>query len=473
MNDVVVRFAPSPTGFLHIGGIRTALINYIVVQQSKKKDPKSKLLLRIEDTDITRSKDEYKKSILDGLEWMGIEWDEKPHIQSESIDRHKEIAFKLLEKGHAYKCVCTKEELETRRLENQKLRKNIKRLCTKCKNDSATQQLEKDFCIRINIPNDGKISVLDKIQGLVVVENKEIDNFILLRKDGTPTYMLSVVVDDHDMGVNIIIRGDDHLNNIFRQLHIYKSLKWDLPTYAHHPLIHGDDGLKLSKRHGAVDINEFKKKGYLPQAIINNLILLSWSPKKNDENIEIGEIINTFDLEKMSKSSSIFDYNKLNHFNNFYLQKEENYKYFEEFVNENSILKNFFDIDKILMKKLFNTYKKNINFYSELENISKIYYDEEFKTILNNELDDNFNIILNDFMKHLDFIDVWSKDNLKNCINKFLELKKIKFPILGKPLRIVLTNLKEGPPINDILFILGRKNTFLRLNSYINSANKS
>ena len=212
-----------------------------------------------------------------------------------------------------------------------------------------------------------------------------------------------------------------------------------------------------------------KKKGYLPQSIINNLILLSWSPKKDDENIEIEEIINTFDLEKMSKSSSIFDYNKLNYFNNFYLQKEENYKYFEKYINENSILKKFFDLDQILMKKLFSTYKKNINFYSELENIAKIYYDEEFKTILNNELDENFNIILKDFMKHLDFIDVWSKDNLKNCINKFLELKKIKFAIFGKPIRLVLTNLKEGPPINDILFILGKKNTFLRLNNYINS----
>ena len=265
MNDVVARFAPSPTGFLHTGGIRTALINYIFVQQSKKKNSNSKLLLRIEDTDITRSKNEYKKSILDGLEWMGIKWDEKLQTQSERIKRHKEIAYKLLEKKHAYKCICTKAELEAKRLENQKLRKNVKRLCTKCKNDSVIQTLEKDFCIRIDIPNDGEISILDKIQGEVIVKNKEIDNFILLRKDGTPTYMLSVVVDDHDMGVNMIIRGDDHLNNIFRQLHIYKSLQWDFPTYAHHPLIHGDDGLKLSKRHGAVDINEFKKKGYLPQ----------------------------------------------------------------------------------------------------------------------------------------------------------------------------------------------------------------
>ena len=352
MNDVVARFAPSPTGFLHIGGIRTALINYIFVQQSKKKNYNSKLLLRIEDTDITRSKNEYKKSILDGLEWMGIKWDEKLQTQSERIKRHKEIAYKLLEKRHAYKCICTKEELEAKRLENQKFRKNIKRLCTKCKNDFAIQTLEKDFCIRIDIPNDGKISILDKIQGKVIVQNNEIDNFILLRKDGTPTYMLSVVVDDHDMGVNMIIRGDDHLNNTFKQLHIYKFLKWDLPTFAHQPLIHGDDGLKLSKRHGAVDINEFKKKGYLPQSIINNLILLGWSPKKDDENIEIEEIIKTFELDKMSKSSSIFDYNKLNHFNKIYLQKEENYKFFEKYINENSTLKSFVNLDQIKMKKI-------------------------------------------------------------------------------------------------------------------------
>ena len=468
MNDVVARFAPSPTGFLHIGGIRTALINYIVVQQSKKGNTKSKLLLRIEDTDVSRSKDEYKKSILDGLEWMGIKWDGKIQNQSERIERHREIAYKLLETGYAYKCVCTKEELKIKRLENQKLRKNIKKLCTKCKNNSATQLLEKDFCIRINIPNDGKLSVLDKIQGEVIVENKEIDNFILLREDGTPTYMLSVVIDDHDMGVNMIIRGDDHLNNTFRQLHIYKSLQWVFPIYAHQPLIHGNDGLKLSKRHGAVDINEFKKKGYLPQSIINNLILLGWSPKKDDENIEIEEIIKTFKLEKMSKSSSMFDYNKLNHFNNFYLQKEENYKYFERYINENSILKTFFNLDQIMMKKLFSIYKKNINFYSELENISKIYYDKFFKTLLNNDLDKNFDKILIDFMVYLDAINDWSKDNLKNCINKFLEIKKIKFAIFGKPIRLVLTNLKEGPPINDILFILGKKNTFLRLNNYIN-----
>ena len=272
MKDVVARFAPSPTGFLHIGGIRTALINYIVVQQSKKENSNSKLLLRIEDTDKARSKNEYIESILNGLKWMGIKWDGDIQIQSQRIKRHKEVAYELLKKGLAYKCICTKEELEARRLKNQKLKKNIKRLCTKCQKDPTTQLLKNDYCIRINIPNDGKLSILDKIQGDIVVENKEIDNFILLRRDATPTYMLSVVVDDHDSGVNMIIRGDDHINNTFRQLHIYKSLKWDFPTYAHQPLIHGEDGSKLSKRHGAIDINEFKKNGYLPLSIINNLI---------------------------------------------------------------------------------------------------------------------------------------------------------------------------------------------------------
>ena len=400
---------------------------------------------------------------------MGIKWDGDLQIQSKRIERHKEIAYKLLENGHAYKCICTKEELETRRLENIKLKKNIKRLCTKCKNDSATQLLEKDFCIRINIPIEGKLSLLDKIQGVVFVENKEIDNFIVLRKNGTPTYMLSVVVDDHDMGVNMIIRGDDHLNNTFKQLHIYKNLQWIFPTYAHQPLIHGEDGSKLSKRHGAVDINELKKSGYLPESIVNNLILLGWSPKKNDEIIGINEIINTFELEEMSKSSSIFDYKKLNYFNNYYLQKEKNYKYFEKYIKKNSILKIFFNLDKIKMKKIFSIYKKNINFYSELENITKIYYDKKFNTILKNNLYNHFNITLKDFIKYLDIIDSWDKDHLNNCINKFLKEKKIKFSIFGKPLRLVLTNLKEGPPINEILFILGKKESFLRLNNYINS----
>ena len=469
MNHVVARFAPSPTGFLHIGGIRTALINYIFVKQAKLKNFKSKLLLRIEDTDKNRSKIKYKENIINSLKWLGIKWDGDLFIQSHRIERHKEVAFKLLEKGQAFKCICTSEQLESKRLENQKNHLNNKRLCTKCENDSKVQLLKKNYCIRIKIPNVGKLSITDKIQQKVTVENKEIDNFILLRNDGTPTYMLSVVVDDHDMNVNIIIRGNDHLNNTFRQLHIYKNLNWNIPEYAHLPLIHGSDGSKLSKRHGAVNINEYKQKGYIPQSIINNLILLGWSPKKNDEIIEINEIIKIFKLEEMSKSSSIFNYDKLNHFNNHYLRKKENYQYFVTFVKNNNIFNDFFNEDNIKIKKIFETYKKNISYYCELEYILKIYYDKTFKTNLDSNLEINFNSILKEFINQLNKINDWNLTNLENCIKKFIENKKIKFSIFGKPMRLVLTNLNNGPSISDILYILGKKNTLLRLNNYINS----
>ena len=469
MNGIVARFAPSPTGFLHLGGIRTALINYIVVQQSKLKNSKSKLLLRIEDTDKLRSKNKYKESIINGLEWLGFKWDDEILIQSDRVERHKEVAFELLEKGYAFKCICTTKELESKRLENKKNQLSVKRLCTKCENDTKIQILEKNYCIRIKIPNYGQLSITDKIQGKITIENKEIDNFVLLRKDGTPTYMLSVVVDDHEFKINTIIRGDDHLNNTFRQQYIYKYLKWNIPEYAHLPLIHGRDGSKLSKRHGAVDINEFKKLGYLPQSIINNLILLGWSPKKNDEIIEIDQIIKIFEINKMSKSSSIFDYDKLNHFNNHYLRKDENYQYFEKFIKDNNILKSFFDEDHIKIKNIFDAYKKQINFYCELENIAKIYYNNSFKTIVNNILDESFNSILKEFISTLNEISDWNILNLENCIKKFIERKKIKFVIFGKPMRKVLTNLQNGPSISDILYILGKKNTFIRLNNYINS----
>ena len=378
MNEVVTRFAPSPTGYLHIGSIRTALINYIVTQQSKLKNSKSKFLLRIEDTDKARSNNIFKKSILNGLEWLDIQWDGDIVVQSERIERHKEIAYHLLKKNLAFKCICTFEELEKRRLENRKKHLNIKRLCTSCENDSKIQKKEDNFCIRIKIPSEGKTLISDKIQGSIKVENKELDNFILLRRNGTPTYMLSVVVDDHDMRVNYIIRGDDHLINTFRQFHIYNNLEWNIPSYAHLPLLHGIDGAKLSKRHGAIDINEFKKIGYLPHSIINSLILLGWSPKKSKEIIEINEIVKIFNIDDLSKSSSIFDYNKLNYFNNYYLRKEENYYYFKEFIENKKDIQILYHENKEKIKKIYDTYKQNVNFLNEFHDIIRIYCNKSF-----------------------------------------------------------------------------------------------
>lgn len=472
MNDVVARFAPSPTGYLHIGGIRTALLNYILVQQAKLTNKNSKFLLRIEDTDKIRSNDQYKKSIIDGLKWLGLNWDDNIVIQSERINNHQIIAEKLLNEGYAYKCSCTSEKLEKQRLINKSNNLNVKRLCTECENDSKTQSLTQNYCIRIKIPNEGQIIVKDKIQGNVAIQNKEIDNFILLRENKTPTYMLSVVVDDHEMKINTIIRGNDHFNNTYKQMYIYKYLNWKIPQYAHLPLIHGTDGSKLSKRHGAIDINEFKKNGYLPISIINNLILLGWSPKKNNEIIDLNEIIEKFNIEEISNSASIFNYEKLNFFNNYYINNKENFSTFELYLEDNKILKEFYKKDKDILKKIYNVYKNKINKYIDLENIMKIYLYPDLKIDFKNfHIEQNFDIILKDFLNDLKILENWNFNDLENTLKNFIKINKIKFPLFGKPLRIILTNSADGPSITDILFLLGKKNTFLRINNYINREN--
>ena len=365
--------------------------------------------------------------------------------------------------------MCTAKQIEKKRKENLKKNISIKRLCEKCEYNQKVQNVKNNYCIRIKIPNTGDVVIDDIIQGNVKVKNEEIDNFILLRNDGTPTYMLSVVVDDHDMMVNTIIRGDDHFNNTFRQFHIYKQLGWLLPKYAHLPLIHGLDGSKLSKRHGAIDINEFKKKGYLPKAIINNLILLGWSPKKNNEIIEINEIIKKFEIKKLSKSSSIFDYHKLNFLNNFYIKQKNNYKYFENFIKNNDVIKLYFNENQEKIKKIYDSYSSKVNNLFEFIEIINIYFDKRFITKPDKLLDDNFIFLLNKFLKKLETINNWSNSNLEICIKNFLNEESIKFNNFGKPVRHLLTNNKNGISISLIMFILGKEYTLLRINKYINN----
>ncbi|PPR44762.1 MAG: Glutamate--tRNA ligase [Alphaproteobacteria bacterium MarineAlpha5_Bin8] len=467
MKNVIARFAPSPTGFLHIGGIRTALINYIIVQQSKSQKKDSKFYLRIEDTDKMRSKKEFEESIINGLTWLGIKWDDRIIHQSERINRHYEVANQLLKNNNAYKCICTPETLEKKRLENKRKHINVKKLCIKCEKNEKVQSLKTNYCVRIKIPSEGKLLLKDKIQGNISLENKELDNFILLRNDGTPTYMLSVVVDDYDMNVNTIIRGNDHLNNTFRQVYIYKHMEWQIPEYSHLPLIHGEDGSKLSKRHGAIDVNELNNLGYIPKSIINNLILLGWSPKKINEIIEIDEIIELFDINKISRSASIFDYNKLNYLNNYYLKENKNYKFFENYILNNNNLSKFIKEDHIKIKRVFDSFKNNINYFSQIDAIIISYFDHSFRTKSHELLNENFNIILKDFINDLTKIDDWNEKQLTDFIDNFLKKKKIKFPIFGKPLRIVLTNSIKGPSIIAILYALGKETSFLRLNNYI------
>ncbi len=463
MTEIITRFAPSPTGNFHIGSARTALINFIY----KSKNINSKLYLRIEDTDKERSTNEFKENILNGLNWLGIKWDNEPQIQTQNINRHLEIANILLKNKKAYKCICNESELSERRKKINSGKITSKKICISCEKNKEVQSLEKGFVIRIKIPIEGNEILEDKIQGRVEVKNSEIDDYVLVRKNNIPTYMLSVVVDDHDLGVNFIIRGDDHLNNYFRQKFIYEYLNWNIPKYAHIPLIHGEDGSKLSKRHGAVSLNDLKELGYLPDAIINNLILLGWAPKNQDnEVIEINNIISNFDIKDLSKSASIFSYKKLDYFNNYYLRKEENLYLFLNYCQSSLLLKKYITIDKEKLIRIFNIYKKDINKYKEMIKISEIYFNDNFEVSLNENFQDEFNNCFDNFLKLIYNINKWEYDFINLEIKDFLKKNNIKFPILGKPIRYLLTNDYNGPSITDIFMILGKQKSIERLKRY-------
>src|SRR5436305_12521250 len=312
---VVTRFAPSPTGFLHIGGARTALFNWLYARHHG-----GKFLLRIEDTDRARSTDEAIAAILDGMRWLGLDWDGHEYYQSQFWARHAEIAHRLLERGAGYRCYMTQEELAEQR-EKAKAERKPFRIVSPWRD--VGEERDKPFVIRLKASREGETVIDDEVQGRVTVQNAEIDDLIVLRSDGTPTYMLAVVVDDHDMGVTHVIRGDDHLNNAFRQLAIIRAMAWPEPTYAHGPLIHGPDGAKLSKRHGALGVDAYRDElGMLPEAVFNYLLRLGWS-HGDDEIISRSQAIEWFDLDHVGKSPSRFDFKKLENLNGHYIRESE------------------------------------------------------------------------------------------------------------------------------------------------------
>jgi glutamyl-tRNA synthetase len=309
--SVKTRFAPSPTGFLHIGGARTALFNYLFARHHG-----GEYLLRIEDTDRTRSTLEAVEAIHQGLKWLGLEGDRKAVYQSDNSSRHIEVAHKLLEEGHAYRCYLTPEELARRRI---KARSSGKKIISPWRDTESSEQ-EGPFTIRLKMPVDGEMSIDDHVQGRVTIANATLDDLVMIRGDGTPTYMLAVVVDDHDMGITHIIRGDDHLNNAFRQSKIIEAMGWKRPEYAHIPLIHGSDGKKLSKRHGALEVEFYKKKGFLPEAMCNYLLRLGWS-HGDDEIISLEQAERWFNLDAIGKSPARFDNPKLLAVNTRYMRQ--------------------------------------------------------------------------------------------------------------------------------------------------------
>jgi glutamyl-tRNA synthetase len=312
---VVTRFAPSPTGFLHIGGARTALFNWLFARHHG-----GKFLLRIEDTDKARSTQAAIDAILEGMRWLELDWDGETVFQSARVARHVEVAHQLLASGSAYRCFATPEELDAMRTE-QRANKQPQRYDGRWRDRACGPEQEgAPFAVRLKAPRGGETVIEDAVQGRVVVQNSELDDMILLRSDGTPTYMLAVVVDDHDMGVTHVIRGDDHLNNAFRQLGIIKAMGWPEPIYAHVPLIHGADGAKMSKRHGATGVMDYDAAGFLPEAISNYLLRLGWG-HGDTEILSREEAVRLFSLDGIGRSPSRFDLKKLEHLNGHYIRE--------------------------------------------------------------------------------------------------------------------------------------------------------
>ena len=431
---ITTRFAPSPTGFLHIGGVRTALFNWLYAKKNS-----GKFLLRIEDTDRERSSKEAIKKIIDGLNWLGLENDGEIVYQHKNEERHIEVAHILLEAGFAYR----DWELE---------------------NDYG--DLEKNHAIRFKTPKEGETIINDKVQGDVEIKNKEIEDFVLLRSNGTPTYMLSVVVDDYDMNVTDIIRGDDHLTNAAKQKLIYDSLKWECPTFTHIPLIHGQDGSKLSKRHGALGIEFYKEEGYLPEALINYLLRLGWS-HGDQEIFSLEEMIKYFSIEKIRKSPSKFDIDKLNDINSIYLKNTPIETLISKIDSSHSNLseKKFKSLSIVMPEilkrcKNIRDIEKNINF---IINERPIKIDNEANKLIN---DVSLNS-LEKLSKILKKLDKWDANEIEHTIKNFLKDEGLNFKDIGLPLRAVLVGFLSPIGINTIIESLGKDEVLARIEDII------
>jgi glutamyl-tRNA synthetase len=456
--SVVVRFAPSPTGYLHIGGARTALFNYLFARHNG-----GKFLLRVEDTDKERSTDAAIDAILQGLDWLGLKHDGNYILQSKNLARHKEVAEKLLENGQAYLCYTSAEELEELRSQAE-AKKEVFRFKSPWRDKVQSQASTVKPVIRIKAPLEGETVIKDLVQGEIRVKNSELDDLVMLRGDGTPTYMLAVVVDDHDMGITHIIRGDDHLTNAFRQKVIYQAMGWNVPEFAHIPLIHGPDGAKLSKRHGATSVIEYKDMGYLPEAMRNYLLRLGWS-HGDAEIISDAQAIEWFNLEKVGKSPSRFDFAKLKSINKHYIKEknEEELLVLTNNANVNAVEKNRF-------LRVAKFAKERAELVTDLNKSLEVYRDN-FVAEFNQQdqvLIAEKKSLLSDLQKIFADLSDWSHDGVKNSLNDFAAAKGLKIKDFGPVLRIVLTfSSASAGGIFDVVEILGKDEVVKRITNAV------
>ena len=451
---VVTRFAPSPTGFLHIGGARTALFNWLFARHHG-----GKFLLRIEDTDKARSTTEAIDAILDGMRWLGLDWDGHEYYQSQFWARHAEVAHKLLERGHAYRCYMTPEELAAQREEAQRTRKPF-RINSPWRD--STDEGEGAPVIRLKSPREGETVIEDRVQGRVTVQNAELDDFILLRSDGTPTYMLAVVVDDHDMGVTHVIRGDDHLNNAFRQLAIIRAMGWPEPVYAHVPLIHGPDGAKLSKRHGALGVDAYRDElGLLPEAVSNYLLRLGWG-HGDDEIISREQAVEWFDLEHVGKSPSRFDFKKLENLNGHYIREASDERLAELIAPKLELSGE----QQGLLLRAMPELKARAHDLHQLTDGARFLFSERPLTVEEGAaalLTGDTRPLLRSAHETLGALGDWSHDSTEQAIRSVADQAGVKLGKLAQPLRAALTGRTTSPGIFDVLVLLGKGESLARI----------
>lgn len=456
--EVITRFAPSPTGYLHIGGARTALFNYLFAKHHG-----GKFLLRVEDTDIARSTESAKQAIIDSLKWLGLEHDGEIIYQSERADRHVEVAKQLVDAGKAYYCFTPQEEIAAAR-DAARAKGEHFIFHSKWRDAGGSQAPagELQGVVRLKAPREGETVVDDLLQGKVVVQNSHLDDMVLLRGDGTPTYMLAVVVDDHDMGITHIIRGDDHLSNASRQQLIYQAMGWDIPKMAHIPLIHGPDGAKLSKRHGALGAEEYKKMGYLPDGLNNYLLRLGWS-HGDEEIITRKQAIQWFGIDGMGKSPARLDFNKMKHMNAHYLRQMDNEILAEMVVDQIGQVSAESRKNIVLA---MDALKPRAELLTDLSNMAsmfmvggKLEIQEDAKGLIQ-EAD---SALINDVASRLQNLENFDKDNIQNILKEIAAEKGMKLGELMKYIRAFIAGRTASPSVFEMIEILGKEESVARL----------
>ena len=471
MSSVVTRFAPSPTGFLHIGGARTALFNWLYSEHTG-----GKMLLRIEDTDRERSTEAATAAIIDGLTWLGLTWDGEPISQYARAPRHREVAEELVRMGKAYYCYATPAELEEMR-EKARAEGRPPRYDGSWRDrDPSEAPPGANGAIRIKAPTEGETIVHDRVQGEVRFPNKDLDDFIILRSDGNPTYMHAVVVDDHDMGVTHIIRGDDHLTNGARQTIIYNAMGWPVPVMAHIPLIHGADGAKLSKRHGALGVDAYRAMGYLPAALRNYLARLGWS-HGDDEIMSTDDMVRWFEIEDVNKGAARFDFQKLEALNAVHMRRMDDSSLLDALIASLPYLPNGADFaakldqaarERLLramsgLKERARTLIDLIDSAAFLVADRPLPLDEKAASIL----DADGKAVLGQLLPELRKVEDWNAASTEAAVRAFAEANGLKLGKVAQPLRAALTGRSTSPGVFDVLDVLGRDESLMRMEDQI------